>query len=175
MRRPTAPMVRIYLAREDHTLWKNHPEFHGSMSVALHSHRTDITMVPLFGQVSNVLINGGSVGTMRGLFRYQFSSVIRAGAGGFEPTPYKQINYMHLHRLDEPTWLSGATPHSVFVPQGERAAWMICESAPVELPNDTVLSTDPHLETWTGDGLYCPMTEEHLAEDMELLSVLSNQ
>ena len=73
----TAPMVRVFVAHENHTLWLNNPNVGTQMSLGVHEHRTDITMIPLFGMVFNVFPSPH--GPIRNFVPYVFSSKIRDG------------------------------------------------------------------------------------------------
>jgi len=167
-----APMVRVYLAHKDHVLWRNKPDSGNVMSLGIHQHRQDITMVPLFGNISNILIEKRRVLKPRiRLHRYIYSSQISDGKGGFKYIIGDHWAILKETRLLFPTFLSGATAHSVYVPKGETAAWMICEGRPNEYYNSELLTNDPILESADLSGLYQPMTQERLIADMLILSI----
>lgn len=169
----SAPMVRIYLARKDHKLWMNDREEYMPMSIGLHQHRTDIAMVPLFGEISNILIHFGPPDRWwkeRTFIQYEYSSKIRDGKGGFSKIKEGIRGKIENKRLTRPTLLKGEDAHSVFVPYGETAAWMICEGAPFNFYSSTLLSNDPKLEGADFSNLYLPMTQERLDEDMEIIT-----
>lgn len=170
----SAPMVRVYVAHVNHVLWRNNPEDGHIMSLGFHQHRQDITMVPLFGTVCNVhpdlLVRNKPKYQFYG---YSYSSQIADGKGGFTRLRDGIDNGMtySIQQLDVPTFLKGDMPHSVYVPKGETAAWMICEGRPNEYYDSALWTNDPNLESADLSGLYQPMTEESLAMNMSLLSL----
>lgn len=165
------PMVRVYVAHEDHTLWRNDPRLlkQEKMSIGLHEHRTDITMVPLFGDVFNVFEAGGA-GIEVMVYGYEFHSHIRSGQGGFVPRRGLNTALLRLQELTYATFLFGAQAHSVVVPKGYTAAWMIVEGAPSKGYDPVMYSNDPDLASADFSDLYKPMTQERLDLNMELLS-----
>ena len=167
-----APMVRVYLAHKNHVLWRNKPDSGNVMSLGIHQHRQDITMVPLFGNVSNVLIDKQRILKPRiCLHRYIYSSQIADGKGGFKYIIGDHWVIPKEVRLIYPTFLRGDVAHSVYVPKGEIAAWMICEGKPNEYYNSELLTNDPNLEKADISGLYQPMTQERLTSNMLMLSL----
>ncbi len=165
-----APMVRVYLAHEDHVLWRNKPETGNIMSLGFHEHRQDITMVPLFGNIYNVLIEKRRSLTPRTLLHhYAFHSHIAEGKGGFANLGKTSWHVLKTVPLTFPTFLSGDTVHSVYVPKGETAAWMICEGKKNDGYGSGLLTNDPNLELSDLSGVYQPITQERLDIDMTML------
>lgn len=171
----SAPMVRVYIAREDHVLWRNLPSLTETMSLGLHQHRTAITMTPLFGEVDNVVLAIG--GEPFGLFGYSFKSRICDGVSGFEPLyGGKAALYgLKTNRLKSPTYMRGTDMHSVHVPRGRMAAWLICEGAPNESYDPALLTNDQDPASSSSAGLYVPMTRQRLDENMAILTAFSGE
>lgn len=166
-------MVRVYLAHGNHVLWQNKPDTGNVMSLGIHQHRQDITMVPLFGNISNIMLEKRRHVLKPGvwLHRYIYSSQIAEGKGGFKYIIGDYWAILKETRLLFPTFLRGDVAHSVYVPKGEMAAWMICEGKPNEFYNSELLTNDPILESADLSALYQPMTQEQLTTNMLLLSL----
>jgi hypothetical protein len=169
-----APMVRIYFARENHVLWRNGPySKKQTMSLGLHQHRTDITITPLFGSVNNVLTAEEETGEwLRSLQTYVYHSQITSGIGSFEKTAASRTKWLRMERVTFPRYMHGTLVHSVYVPKGEWAAWLITEGAPNERYISNLLTDDLELETADLSHLYRPMTQDRIDEDMKLISTL---
>lgn len=166
-------MVRVYVAHENHTLWQNDPNnFETPMSLGLHQHRTSITMIPLFGQIENVLFTLD--GVRRNLLGFKYSSAIRDGAGGFERVAEQQEFELVRQPLQYPRFMLGSENHSVFVPRGQTAAWMIAEGMNSYSYSPLMFSNDPNLEHADFSHLYQPLTQERLDLNMDLLSKFAN-
>lgn len=181
----TGGMVRIFVARPEHELWKNHPdtaEAEGeALSIALHPHHCDVTLMPLVGDVYNVTVDDGDIqrnrlradiqGDLRALYFYRYVSPITHGAGRFEPINPDPIEvWLEARKLRGPLFLRSPWRHTIYVPKGETAAWVVCEGAEDELYRPMVLS-DALLEEYDFTGTNAPMTPERLREDLAILNV----
>lgn len=176
---PAPNMVRVFVAREDHTLWRNNPDTQEPFSIGLHPHHCDITMVPLYGPISNVVLGGGPPNHKLHQFEYRSGIVDRVGAfrnakeSGFVYTG-KDVRVCLKHQpLKYPTILMAKEMHSVYVPKGKQAAWMICEGR--EWPDYKPITLSNHrLDTTynaSSEGLYKTMTMRRLHEYGEILGV----
>lgn len=165
--RERAPMIRAFVARPEHTMWRNSPTSGQLFSVAIHMHRQDITMVPLFGKIYNLFpdVTGHAIK----LYAFNYSSQIADGKGGFAKDGGGRPCRVVMSELNVPTKLRGLEYHSVYVPRGEAAAWLICEGSPNPHYSSACLSNDPELDKTDFSSLYKPMTAERLAEDMKLI------
>jgi hypothetical protein len=164
----SSPMIRAFVARPDHTLWRNMPHLEYSFSVAIHQHRQDITMVPIFGEICNVLFTGVSRDKL--LHAYEYDSQILGGKGGFRRVPKEVTVGLKMEPLRFPKFMRGDIFHSVYVPQGKAAAWLICEGAPNQKYDSVCYTNDAELEQADFSALYQPMTEARLAEDIALIT-----
>ena len=164
----SSPMIRAFVARPDHTLWRNTPQMDRLFSVAIHQHRQDITMVPVCGEICNVFFAGGDRSCF--LYSYEYDSKILDGKGGFRSVSKEITVGLKMEPLRVPKFLRGEVFHSVYVPQGTTAAWLICEGAPNQKYDSCCFTNDKALEKADFSALYQPMTAERLAEDMAILS-----
>jgi len=170
-------MVRIFVARQDHELWRNNPDegykpaAGETWSVALHKHHCDVTLMPILGEVYNVLGTLRQVENSVSMRPYRYKTPIGSHEGKFELLDTTWIN-LHLMKypLTGPKFLKANIPHSVYVPKNRPAAWWIWEGA--EDPNymPTVWSND-ELENFSFEGYNLPMTEERLQETLQLIGV----
>lgn len=163
----SSPMVRMFVCRPEHTLWRNHLDDGESFSVAIHMHRQDITMVPLCGQIWNVFFRRGA--PQFSLSAFDYSSQIADGKGGFAPCGSRNEG-LEMYPLCAPLFLRGDESHTVYVPKGQVAAWLICEGSPTQDYSSVCYTNDRNLDKTDFSSLYRPMTAERLEEDMVISS-----
>jgi hypothetical protein len=165
----SAPMVRAFITRPDHTLWRNTATLEYILSVAIHMHRQDITMVPLHGEISNVFFDYASLDLF--LRAYEYDSQILDGKGGFRSNiPSNRRIGLAAKPLLVPTFLAGDVFHTVYVPKGQTAAWLICEGDKNQWYDSICFTNDEQLEHANFSELYRPMTVERLTEDMAIIA-----
>jgi hypothetical protein len=161
------PMVRLYFAAEGHDLWRNKPTigrgrctFEEPMSVAIHGHRQDITVLPLFGEVTNVLFAyaaDASAGMPRcSLQTFEYRSAILDGQGAFSLVGPVELGLVGLGYGE--MFLRGCDMHTVYVPKGQRAAWII-EEGTTDLDYEARCHSNADLAMFDFAGLYQPMPE----------------
>jgi hypothetical protein len=165
----SAPMIRAFVCRPEHTMWRNEAGLAHTMSVAIHQHRQDITMVPVCGEAWNVFMGYCLLGGMQ-LHAYKYDSQIMHGMGGFRSHHESCDTMLRTERLDVPRFLRGHEFHTVYVPKGQTAAWLICEGAPHPRYTSLCWTNDTMLDVTDFTGMYEPMTEERLAEDMDIMN-----
>jgi hypothetical protein len=168
----SSPMIRAFVCRPEHTLWRNDVPILPSwreplLSVALHQHRQDITMVPVRGQIFNVFMAQSGKGGE--LYGYDYDSKILSGKGGFRRIHGAFSPALEIERLEVPLFLRGTTFHTVYVPRGETAAWLICEGDPNDRYSSACYTNDPKLDEADFSDLYKPMTGSRLLEDLEII------
>lgn len=177
------PMVRMFFADELHDLWRNEARiqngratFDEPMSVAAHSHRQNITMVPVFGHVMNVeFTTDGLEGVPSDLVPWMYNSHILQGSGWF--SQYGDGMPLRMNAIDlltRPKQLTTRNIHTVFVPKGERAAWFIIEGEHDDLYDPTCWSND-NLKVVEFSSLYHRMGRDQAVRIMAICqSILSN-
>lgn len=157
--------TRMFIATEDHLLWKNHcgilRKGWDVLSVGIHSHHTDIELYPVSGIVFNVeFIRKVKKGKSRldcRLKKFQWKSEILTGTGGFhfqgsEELTLKSITGMLPTRKYS---MKSSDLHTIYVSPNQCAAWIIKEYNPTSTYDDRVYS-NVHLELWNSEGLYIP-------------------
>lgn len=139
--------VRVFLTEPDHELWKADP-----LALGIHPHHCDITMVPLFGRVVNqVYANPKPGGPFQ---KCLYRSAITGTGGALERTEeFYSFENVTSQALSETLFMRADLLHTVYVPEGEQAAWAIYESRedPEYVP---VCYTDNPIFDTT--GLYVP-------------------
>lgn len=176
-------MVRMFIARPEHELWRNscHTPIYNSLSIALHAHHCAITIMPILGEVWNVVpatlqaaIDPANVCT-RMLRSYQYKSPILSpdGEGHFEVVDNREMPVsVGQYRLKTPTYMAAHKMHSVFVPKGQTAAWFIWEGAE-NAHHNNICYSDHFLQDFDFSRLDRPMTADRLRYDLEIIGVRS--
>jgi hypothetical protein len=164
-------MIRMFVARADHDLWRNDPSGGYKFSVALHTHHCDVTLIPIFGEIHNVAFskNGDLV---RELEAFRYTSPINGqGEPGFTKLNTSKVPVkLKRERINKPTYLKASDYHSVFVPYGSTAAWWVWEGKEDEAYSSVVWSDD-ELEKFSFRALNLPMTEDRLEADLAMFGV----
>ncbi len=159
-------MVRVFIANADHDLWKNHlPE---PFSVGLHPHHCDIEIECIAGAIANVEPRLSVMGDS--FKRYVFESVLLGGGGGFRYDDFFDYFNVTLNFLQpkERRSLAAEEMHTIYVPKGEPAAWIVREG--MENPGFRPICYSNHdLTKWTAPGLYVPMTDGEVLAAVERL------
>lgn len=171
-------MIRMFVARPEHTLWKNNPAADARFSVAMHRHHCDVTLQPITGEIYNVVMSGrphDSLTTTKLLRSYKYTSHILEGEkAGFKPVDDDGL-YISLRteRLTVPRYMSADELHSVYVPARTAAAWYVWEGKENDRHNNVVYTNDYHIERLDFSEFDLPMTEERLREDLAIIGVYS--
>lgn len=120
--------IRLYVATEDHELWKNIGGVLGdTLSIGYHPHHCNITLEGVFGTVFNLLADEDPNGIR--INKFFFDSKIKGGSGGFV---YNQMAYLQqgitakISKGDS-IYLHANTIHTVAVIKGDPAAWFVYE------------------------------------------------
>lgn len=176
----TEPMIRLYYADRLHDLWKNEP-FIGhlsddvnfrDLSIAVHPHRSALTIYPVFGHVYNVPFSRRNRGYSYAvqMLEHVYESPINKSAkgldNGFTYIGEKVIYYDGATLVYGKTKMRASDLHTIFVPRSESAAWVIVEgAADPKYTGECYANTD--LTKWSSEGLYLPMTKD-LADNIML-------
>lgn len=161
-------MVRVFVARRDHELYHNHPFRTMPLSIAVHRHHCDVTLMPIAGEPFNVAL--GSSSPFAGRLRaFRYSSPI-LGEGRFGAVDETVSRSLVIDPMSGPLFLRADEMHTVYVPKGETAAWMVWEGDESD-EYDPVVYSDAHLENFDFSGINQPMTEARLREDLAILNV----
>lgn len=145
------PRARMFVAQEHHELWRNHPGW--PMSIAFHSHRAAISLQWLHGPVWNV--RGKPGGDLRP-FRYE--SAIVGDHCGFVPTEGPGFSFGDAEQLIGRIDMLASTYHTIFVPKGLTAAWLVYERQ-LDPDYSPIVYSNADLASFDGSDLYRPMSE----------------
>lgn len=160
------PMVRMYFAAEDHDLWKNeirtnrtNLSFPYDLSIAIHSHRQDITLIPIFGTIINFTLshenNSYGLGQIE-LSAYQYISPILEQEGKFIYCGAQKLFLSQSIILQDPLFLSAKELHTIFIPQNTSAAWFVIEGEK-DLNYNSTCYSNSKLENIVFDQMYQKM------------------
>lgn len=163
--------LRAFVATATHELWRNAIPITEKLSVAVHPHHCDITLVPAFGRVYNVVQDVRGEGTR--LRKFYYKSQIKNGAGSFEDAD--EYRFLHLKPLKlQKGWpMPAAQLHSIYVPKGETAAWFVYEHAEDKAYQPVCFSNDD-LQLMDFSELYQPMSIKRAEEILPLIGRTSS-
>lgn len=165
------PMVRIFVAHADeHELYTNQPGSRARMSLGLHAHHCDVTLIPLSGQVFNVELTDDETGDFKFLSPYHYKSGLD-GAGFFKRAlRFGCSRGLVSKPITDPLFLPAQEQHTIEVPYNKSAAWMVWEGKE-DLYYEPITWSDRNLEEFDFSELYQPMTEERLKKNLKVLGV----
>lgn len=120
--------TRMFFTTEEHEMWRNE-KINDNMTLAIHSHRFDTTLIPVYGQVVNHTYELVPVGKFRGDVREcHYTSAIHDGELSLAATGNNMAVLDLRHRLlDEPIFMRNTELHTVSVSHGYDAAWLVME------------------------------------------------
>jgi hypothetical protein len=156
--------IRLFYAHEGHEMaWSLDPA--EPMPLAIHGHRTDLSLVGLFGRAASVVYTQRAGAPL--YEACEFRSVIAKEGGEMVPlgvrTPlWDDRSRLLAHGCDQA--LKAHELHTVVVPKGEAAAWLVFEGAVDPDPSHICYTNNPN---WDPAGLYRP------APQVEVLNVLA--
>lgn len=166
----TPNMVRMFIARRDHTLWRNEPNA-SAMSIALHSHHCDVTLMPILGNVYNVTPSTSEDAEVVWMKSWKYKSPILEEKGGFESLDSRPLPIgIHSQIIKAPLFLSADKLHTIYVPYGQEAAWFIWEGKECSTHSNIVYS-NADLSTFDFSQIDLPMTTSRLREDLAIIGV----
>ena len=127
---------RMFVATPGHELHKNFMLNFGTISkdqsLAFHAHHCDITLIPIFGNIVNMTPYFGSLRSMKqepwlcGQFKYD--SAINGKSGGLKATGKgRALRDIWERKVTSPLMLKADEYHTIAVPEGESAAWLVFE------------------------------------------------
>lgn len=165
-------VIRMYVTSREHNLWQHTTV--GCMQIpnnlAFHPHRYNLTLMCVAGKISHITLKNGKGGYNLPMYRY--SSALADGSCGFVNTETMRPFTPEYRWLLPGRHISlhATCVHSLLVPQGTVAAWMIMEGA--ENPEyEPVAFTTMPLEEFKPEGFYRKMTEKDMAEILESIGV----
>lgn len=167
-------MVRVFLARRLHDMWKNELPLGREMSVGFHAHHCDVKLMPIYGRVWNCLATPAP--GLTPLYAFDYHSKIREGKGGFVRAAQKDRTFkIEMTEIQGSLSLKAWDIHSIYVPQSHQAAWVVFESKENPWYEPITYSNNPRLAEEKFGGLYCPMSVKSCKAKLKWLNrVLKN-
>jgi hypothetical protein len=161
-------LIRMFVAETHHTLWQNSmTNFRkGVQSLAFHNHKSDITIIPLTGIVSNISFqpkNNHEDSFVFSEFIYH-SAIVDSDAGYFSKTGSAFVIGVQRQRLVQPLFLKANILHTVHVPKNTTASWLVIESDDAESDANHLSYSVSDLSRWSLDGLYQLPTDQQVKD-----------
>lgn len=161
---PVHGMERIYFAADGHGMESLIND--GEFTLMPHSHRQDITLELLFGDVSNVMFHKADKANsqFRLCYEYKFHSPILGGDGAIESAAKSEILYGITEKLTHlPVFLHHYHTHSMEV-HSKTAAWIVREFdvAPAGCEPECWSLTPNRVLEMT--GMYEPASRDDIAD-----------
>lgn len=140
-------LVRCFLVGREHC-WHDNLDSFGFFALGVHDHRYDIRLMQVSGHPYNAVFRTG-LGEQR-VTRYRFSSKLDGGVGA------THLGAEHLWpesvSLIDYTVMRSDQLHTVYVPRGEKASWIVEEGPQVKdvttLFNNRAPKTDDLYESF---------------------------
>jgi hypothetical protein len=165
--------VRLFVATEEHELWRNSARSLGSL--AAHPHHCAVTLHCVKGHMVNLeyaVVEPGAEGPYKP-YRYT-SGILNEKQGGFVRAQGRgDAVFNDARMLGEGTaiYLSANLIHSVQLEKGRATAWFVYEGK--EDPGYSSLSySDQDLEAADFEGLYGKMSEAQVLSLLQLAGLL---
>lgn len=156
-------LIRMFVATQTHLMT-------GADSLAFHTHHCDITLVPVVGEFTNLVLTEGSRSSKNKRFKkFRFQSPLKTGSK--ESGSFKSLNSdawcgvvpTTFHAEGPSVTLKASEFHSVSVPPNTAAAWLVVEGEEDPERPDYVLSNE-RLQDWTAENFYKPFDTPTLGE-----------
>lgn len=171
--------IRLFVANENHELWKNYFPPTEELSVAFHSHHCDLVLSPVIGEFINIVIEQTKPNKSpkaRWLTGYKHQSKINTGeckfvCGGYDRFfKLKNIEQSYAYDGDDivnvDVTLAANELHTIYVSKGQFAAWFVFEEA--EDPDyDSTCYSNVDLTKFDDSQLYKHMNESYLRKLIE--------
>ncbi len=164
--------IRMFIANENHELWKNKVPFNTPMSLAFHGHHCDLELHALWGGFTNIRVSEtGDFLRKEDIIKiqtkkYLYNSKITKGDCKFEDLGDQELFYVcGRYFCPSPNGsyisLDSKTLHTVHVEKNAQAAWIVYEGKedPAYLP---VCYSNRDLTKFDDSALYQPMSRDYL-------------
>lgn len=134
--------IRLFIADDNHEMWKNHFTEDELMSVGFHAHHCDITLDVICGEITNWVIAEIPIEDTKKLQHiksrldpgilnaYRYTSAITTGEMGIKDvglSGYFECKKYTSHVHYGAAFMKANEIHTVYVEAGKVAAWMVYE------------------------------------------------
>lgn len=161
-------LTRIFMTSTHHRMWRNRLPLTREMSVALHPHHCDLTITPLLGTVYNVVVAADGKWYDLSEFRYESPITNGKGNGRFIPTGEYKAFPLRQESINAPLTMRAFRLHTIYVPEGEVAAWLI-EEGTEDLAYQPYCYSNTDLSHLSMSELYGPMLEHYIHSKLNYL------
>lgn len=161
-------LIRMFVATKKHTLYKNSLLFLSkighSQELAIHSHKSDITLIPLTGTVYNItaskILENEDVAENVVLFRqYEYYSPILNEKGKFVELSGIEKFKLTRTQITCSLHLPSSALHTIYVPEYTEASWLVVEGKYSSSPS-LISYSNNDLTIWDDSELYQEMDKE---------------
>lgn len=160
---------RAFVARVNHTLWKN--AYPNIFSVGYHPHHCDVTLTHSFGHVSNV---SPQVRMTYGDFQFYRweSAIVKGGQGRFVLEGEEGFKVDAIYTpLQTTRKMLASEFHTIYVPRYQQAGWFVDEGQEDKGYEPLCLSNDDLL-TFDGSNMYQPVSHDEVKWCLKVLGLL---
>lgn len=131
------PLIRIFIANDNHLLWTNHPHnyiSHIKPSLGFHPHHCNLFFKILTGKIYNITLephdkNAISHNNHYIFDKFEYQSKINKGEISFkliEERTEHEIDIRSYHSMQS-FYMRADMIHTVYIPKDKEAIWAICE------------------------------------------------
>lgn len=163
--------IRLFLTQHDHQLWREADMGNPNMTLAIHPHHCDVTLVRVFGTVRNDIYrlrqreNGP-------LHECRYQSAILTGTGRLVPTGDRYVVTDVRHEYITSRYgreMLAHQMHSIYVPKGQMACWLVIEGKENPDYEPVCYTANPAFDS---AGMYLPMSKSQITDT--LTTILSH-
>ena len=161
-------LIRMFVATKGHALYKNSLYFLLELGhlqeLAIHSHKSDITIIPLTGTLYNITASKviGDEKDIRGITtfnQFEYHSPILNQKGQFRKIQGETTLKLSSQKVTHSVHLPHSTLHTVYVPEQKEATWLVVEGKYTNTPSLLSYSNND-LTIWDDSELYQKMDKE---------------
>lgn len=148
--------LRLFYASPHHEIFYSRALHDSSMTLAIHPHHCDVTLIPVLGDVINEIYDLERCED--GLYQEcAYASAITGTEASLRPTGhlFRVLGYETARLRKGGTFLPAEETHSVWVPRGRPAAWLVLEGREDPAYTPVCYTMNPTFDT---SEMYRPMT-----------------
>jgi hypothetical protein len=161
----------MFIAEENHELWRNDYRLNYALSVAFHSHHCDITLDVIEGNVYNNTLELVNNSDNYKFDCYMYQSKIKGQEPKFIKCDSVLVSPIYSDLIEEPLFLKAAKLHTIELFYNESAIWLVYEGK--EDPNYMpIVYTNTDLTNFDFSPLYKKMTENDIEQLLQKYNLI---
>lgn len=121
-KKPDGRLIRFFMTDPTHKMYLN--DNIETASLGVHDHIYPISLMPLHGEVINLTFEKSEFGTT--VNHFEFDSILQGGTGA-KWVGQAKLACSSMQRLTYSLYLKANQLHTVYVPKGKIAAWIVIE------------------------------------------------